>query len=158
MGDYIGYEELVLRFPSIKSWNSGDKNQTMVESFMIPYAENRVNAALGMHFSVPFSGAHPTVKDLSFQFCKYYSLMDLDTEKAKSYYDDVLQPWIERLTDGSEKIVTDSGTTLGAGAANEIWSTTKDYHPAHGMLGAENEYTMISSERIDDEENDRGKT
>ena len=65
---------------------------------------------------------------------------------------------IEGLLDGSEKIVTGSGTTIDPVTASgvNIWSSTEDYTPTHSMLGAENPCEGISSEYLSDLESERG--
>jgi len=150
---YITYDELILRYPIIETWNN---SQTNVENDLIYYAERELNSRLASHFSVPFSGSHPTVKDLSLDLAYYKALYTKDPGKAKDIKDAVIGR-IEDIKEGKEYIVTDSYTTIppNANTTMPIWSTTMDYHPVHSMLGAEDALTGIDSDYIDDLEGER---
>ena len=151
MGNYITYDELIVRYPLIKTWSDKESH---VESYMIYYAERMVDAMLAPAYSVPFSAGHATVKDLSLDVCKYKALMDQDAEKAAEIYD-VIRDRVDRLISGQEVIVTGSGTIAPSGGATEIWSNTKDYHPTHSMLDDDNYYTQIDSSMLDAMESER---
>ena len=81
MGRYITYDEVTLRFPLLKTLSDKESH---INSLMIYYAENQVDEMLAPAYSTPFSAAHPTVKDLSLDLCKYRMLLDQDAEKAAS--------------------------------------------------------------------------
>lgn len=150
---YITPTELKNRFPQFNSWNVG--TETLINSVMIYYSEIELNSRLADMFSVPFSAAHPTVKDLTMQIARYRLYEDLDAKKAVDYKE-IVDSRIEAIRKGEEFIYTESGTVLeGSGALNEVWSNTGEYHPVHSMLDAESPYTMISSDYLDELESDR---
>lgn len=150
---YITYEELVLRYPLVKKWGSEDANETFVNSYMIYYAEHEVNSRLASHYSTPFSAAHPTVKDLTFDMCKYRMLQDQDPKKA-SEFAKFVDERIEKLKNGDEYIFTGSDTVISpSGSGTEIWSTVQDYNPTHSMLDEDSQYTLVDSSRLYNEEN-----
>lgn len=151
MGRYISYEELLVRYPLVDTWS--DK-ASHVDSFIIYYAENEVDAMLSPAYSVPFDAAHPTVKDLSFDVCKYKVLADQDAKKAKEIYD-LIQDRVENLLNGKAQIITGSGTLAPSAPGEEVWSNTKDYLPTHTMLDEDNAYTQVDSSQLFDLENER---
>jgi len=120
------------------------------------YAEHELNSLMATHFSVPFSGSHPTVKDLAIDLVYYKTMIVKDPEKAEKIKDAVLGR-IDRIKAGEEYIITDSYTTIvpDAIAGGEVWSTNIDYHPVFSMLDADNEFSVIDEDRIDDEEGER---
>jgi len=149
---YINYTELTNRYQVITTWNT---SESIVNSDLIYYAEIELNSRFASHFSVPFSVAHPTVKDLTLDMAYYKALVTKDPEKAEKIHDVVIGR-IEKIKEGKEYIYTGSGTYIEpAGSGAEIWSSTEDYHPVHSMLDAEDGHTMISSERLYDEEQER---
>jgi hypothetical protein len=151
MGRYITYDEVTVRFPLLKTLSDKESH---INSFMIYYAENQVDEMLAPAYSTPFSAAHPTVKDLSLDLCKYRMLLDQDAEKAKAIYD-IISDRIDRLISGEQYITTDSGSIAPSAASDEVWSNTKDYHPTHSMLGADDPYTRVDSGLQSDLENER---
>jgi hypothetical protein len=151
---YITYSDVSLRYPIIKTWIS---ESPILANDIITYAEHELNSRLSTHYSVPFSAAHPTVKDLCIDLSYLRTLRNRDTKQAgvlKKYIDER----IENLKTGKEYIMTDSYTYIEPDATKgnqEIWSTVMDYHPVHSMLDADNAYTNIDSNRIQDEEDER---
>lgn len=149
---YIEYEDVIARYEVIKTWG---KTPTEVNSDLIYYAEMELNSRLASHFSVPFSAAHPTVKDLAIDLCYLKALRTRDPKKANDIEKAVLGR-IDALKEGREYIYTGSGTQIvPEGADQEVWSTTQDYHPVHGILDAEHEDVGIDDDRIEDEEDER---
>jgi hypothetical protein len=149
---YITYGELLSRYPIVKRWHDGQAS--MVNSFCIFYAEKQLDSLLGTHFSVPFSAAHPTIKDLTFDICYYRILLDSDPTKAADFYTIILDR-IDGIKNGDEYILTDSGTIAPDAAGLEVKSNTEDYHPVHSMLDADSIYTQVSSAQLYDEEDAR---
>jgi len=143
---YTDYEEVIIRYPVLKTWA---KTAIEVNSDLIYYAEMELNGRLASHFSVPFSGSHPTVKDLTIDLA-YYNALKTRVPKDAQKIHDVVIGRIEAIKDGEEYIYTGSGTTITpAPQTGQIWSNLQDYHPVHTMLGAESPYTQVSSERLD---------
>jgi hypothetical protein len=151
MGRYTNYDELMVRYPLIKTWT--DK-QSHVESYVIYFAENQIDSMLAPAFSTPFSAAHPTIKELSQDYCKYLSLLDQDQEKAQIVYD-LISGRVDKLLSGKAYITTDSGSIVPSAAADLVWSNTKDYHPIHSMLDADEPETRVDSSMQSDLENER---
>jgi hypothetical protein len=148
---YADYTEVIERYPSMASW--GDV-QSEVASLTF-FAENQINGMLASAFDVPFSGAHPTIKDLTIDWTYYKALVTRDPGKAEKIRD-YLMGRIEALKNGEESIMTDSGTSIiGTDASQEVWTNTGCWHPTHSMLDAENEFTMISSDRLEYDEDER---
>jgi phage gp36-like protein len=149
---YVNYDELIARYPLVKKW---DDRKSIVNSDVIHYASRQLDALLGTHFTVPFTPAHPTVKDLTLDLCKYRVLLDQDQEKAAALYS-IVKDQIDMLKAGEMSIVTDSGDELAQSAVSRgVWSNTKDYHPTHTMLGDESAYTIVDSSMLSDLENER---
>ncbi len=149
---YITYEEVIARYPVIESWG----RQAMdVSSDLIYYAEVEINGLLGTHFTVPFGGSHPTIKDLTIDLAYYRAALTKDGDKAERIRKRVMDR-IAAIIAGKEAIYTDSGTILGMDtAAVPIWSNVDDYHPAFSMLDAESEYSHVSSAMLEDLEAER---
>ena len=149
---YVNYDEVVARYPLLESWG---KSQTEVNSDLIHYAEVELNSKLGSKFSVPFSDAHPTVKDLTIDLCYYRALRTKDPDKALKLHE-IFLGRIDDILSGKEVLYTDSGTIIEAdGAEQEVWSNNLDYYPTHTMLDPESEYTQIDPDLIDDLEDER---
>lgn len=126
-----------------------------INSDYIYYAEKEVEARLAPVYSVPFSAAHPTVKDLCIDMA-YLRWLRMHKPKDGKIIQESIDDRINRVLDGSEPIITGSGSMEPTASGGDLpGSTTEDYHPAHSMLGAENEYTMISSDRLYDLEDAR---
>jgi hypothetical protein len=151
MGRYTNYDEVMIRYPLIKTWS--DK-QSHVESHLVYHAENQIDAMLSPAFSTPFSAAHGTVKELSQDYCKYLVLVDQDQDRAKIIFD-LIAARIEKLINGEAQIVTSSGTLPQTGAGAEIWSNTKDYYPTHSMLDESAPETRVDSSMLSDLKNER---
>lgn len=149
---YINYSDVIQRYPLLKTWSG---NSPMLND-EIGYAEKELNGRLATHFSVPFSGAHPTIKDLSIDLTYYRTLRLRDPDKAAKFKDDIIGR-INDIKNGDEYIYTDSNTTITANAtgASEIWSNLEDYHPTFSMLDADNAYSMVDSARLEAEEDER---
>jgi len=149
---YIIYEDVIARYPSVATWG---KTETEVNSDLIYYAEMELNSRLSAYYSVPFSASHPTVKDLAIELTYYKALVTKKPKEAEEVRKAILGR-LDDLKEGREFIFTGSNTTIApSGQEDEIWSTTQDYHPTHGMLDPANEYTGIDSDWLDDEESER---
>lgn len=147
---YITYAELIERYDTLASWAG---SEAAVNSGLIYYAEIELNSRMASHFSVPFSAAHPTVKDLAMDLAYWKAMRTRDPKKATEIEDAVLGR-IQAIKDGKEYIYTGSGTImLPEGAGQEVWSTTMDHHPVHSMLEPEEE--TIDPDRLDAEEDER---
>jgi len=151
---YITYDEVVLRYPMLTTWSD---SCNMVSNDTIVYAEHELNSLLSTHFSVPFSGSHPTIKDLAIDLTYYRTMIIKDPEKAEKIRDAVLGR-IDRIKAGKEYIMTESYTVIKPDATiagGEVWSTTMDFHPTFSMLDAESAYSGVDSSRIEAEEDAR---
>jgi len=149
---YVNYGEVIARYPLIETWG---KSETEVNSDLIYYAEVELNGRLGSHFSVPFSVAHPTIKDLTIDLCLYRILVTKDPDKAEKFKERIIGR-IEDIKNGDEYIYTGSGTTIDAsGSEQEVWSNTMGYVPTHSMLDPESTYTEIDPDAISDLEDER---
>lgn len=149
---YITYADLVARYPVIETKYAKDSE---VNSHLIYWAEHELNSRLSSHFSVPFSAAHPTVKDLAIDLSYYRPLLSIDPDKAEKFKAAIIGR-IDDIKAGNEYIYTDSHTVIAAeGSDDEIWSSTMGYHPTHGMLDTESEYTHVDSNRLYNEESER---
>ena len=147
---YITYSELITRYAALST-----SSETNVNSDLIYYAEVELNGRLASCFTVPFAVAHPTVKDLTMDLAYYKNLRTKDPDKAEKLRK-YIDGRIDNIKDGKEYIYTASGTLepVDSGIA-DIWSTTENYHPVHSMLDAEDPLTMVSSERLYDEADER---
>jgi hypothetical protein len=136
----------------IKSWAG---NSPMLND-EIGYAEKELNGRMATHFSVPFSGAHPTIKDLAIDLTYYRTVRLKDPEKAEKFKGAILGR-IDDIKSGNEYIYTDSNTTIAPDSTkgNEIWSNMEDYEPTFSMLDVDNPYSQVSSQRQYDEEQAR---
>ena len=147
---YITYDDLILRYPIISTWPG---SETTVNSDLIYYGEMELNSRLAGHFTVPFSAAHPTIKDLAIDLSYYRAIRLTDPEKADKIKAQV-SGRIDAIKAGDEYIYTGSGTTIAADPDGlGVWSTNEDYHPVHGML--EPEDSCIDADRLDDEADER---
>jgi len=149
---YITYANVLERYPMLKTWaaNSPFLNND------IDYAEKQLNGMLATHFSTPFSGAHPTIKDIAIDLVYYRSLILKDPEQAakiKKFIDNRIMG----LKKGDEYIWTDSNTTIGPSATlnDEVWTNVEDYYPTFSMLDPESTYSQIDPDRLDAEEDER---
>ena len=139
---YITYAELVLRYDVLKTWADSPAE---VNSGLIFYAEVELNSLLASHFSVPFSDAHPTIKDLCMDLAYYKSLVTKDPEKA-AQIKDVVMGRIENIKKGDEYIFTGSGTVIHPeGGSQEIWSPYDGYHPTFSMLDCTERASHVDS-------------
>ena len=151
---YITYDELIVRYPIIATWNGSQSN---IENDLIYYAEREINSRLATHYTVPFSAGHPTIKDLCIDLSYYRTLVTKDPEKAEQVKDAVIGR-IEDLKSGKEYIMTDSYTMIEPSTnrpGGEIWSTLMEFHPVHSMLGAEDSLTVVDSNYLEELENER---
>ena len=143
---YITYEELVIRYPVIETKSLIESD---VSSYMMHYAEKEVESRLAARYSIPFSAAHPTIKDLCFDMAYYKALFPADPDKAEKIME-ALDKRFDRILEGTEKIITGSGFMDPEGAGVDIWSTVEDYHPVFSMLGNEDVLTEIDSSQLYD--------
>ena len=149
---YATFAELIVRYPVVAKWAT---NTVDVSSDLIYNAENELNGRFASHFSVPFSASHPTVKDLTLDL-SYYNAIKTRVPKDAQRIHDVIIGRINDIKEGKEYIYTGSGTTIAPNAStDQVWSNLQDYHPVHSMLGAESPFTHISSERLQDLEDER---
>lgn len=148
MGRYITPEELFFKYPSLAKLASGNKDT--VNSYFIVPAEDFLDGRLAGSFATPLSTSYPIIKELT-QMAVYFTAMaDRDIKKAEAVRKE-FERRINLILSGD--LVIQDGTD--ALEAEKIWSNVDDYEPTHSMLGAENPYTMISSERLNDEEDAR---
>jgi len=149
---YTNYEEVIIRYPVLKTWA---KTPAEVNSDLIYYGEMELNGRLASHFTVPFSASHPTIKDLTIDLA-YYNAIKTRVPKDAQRIHDVIIGRIDAIKEGKEYIYTGSGTTITPNpGTGQVWSNLEDYHPVHTMLGAESAMTHISSERLQDLEDER---
>ena len=151
---YITYDEVVLRYPLLKTWASGS---SILNDDIIAYAEHELNSMFATHFSVPFSGSHPTIKDIAIDLAYYRTMVIKDPDKADKVKDAILGR-IDRIKEGKEYIITGSYTVITPDstiAGGEVWSTNMDYHPVFSMLDADNALSEIDSDRLSAEESER---
>lgn len=149
---YITYANVLERYPMLKTWAA---NSPMLNND-ITYAEQQLNGMLATHYSVPFSGAHPTIKDIAIDLVYYRSLILKDPDHAAKMKE-FIEGRIEGLKSGKEYIYTDSNTTIEPDAtkAGEVWSNLENYFQTFSMLDADNSKSVIDPDRIDDEEDER---
>lgn len=149
---YITYANVLERYPMLKTWAA---NSPMLNND-ITYAEYEINSRLATHFSTPFSGAHPTVKDICIDLVYYRSLKIKDPDQAAKVQE-MIMGRINGIKNGDEYIYTDSGTTIEPDdtKAGEVWSNLEDYHPTFSMLDADDPVSDIDPDRLDDEEDER---
>lgn len=147
---YIVYQDLFFRYPDIETWSFTEAH---VNSHIIYYGEIELNSRLSSHFSVPFSGAHPTIKDLAIDMSYLKVLRTKDPDRAAKIEKAVLGR-IEDIKAGKEYIYTDSGTQLVPNGSNmKVWSSTEDYPTVHSML--DSDVSMIDSSMLYDLEQER---
>lgn len=147
---YITYDELIARYAAL-----GTSSASNVNSDLIYYASIEINGLLGSHFTVPFTANHPTIKDLTIDLAYYKNLRGKDPEKAEKLRESIMDR-IESIKSGEEAIYTGSGTLEMSSTPNaDIWSSTQDYHPVHSMLDADDPLTVVCSEQLYDEANER---
>ena len=149
---YIDYDDVVERYPMLKTTIG---NAPALDND-ITYAEHELNSRLATHFSVPFSGPHPTIMDICIDLTYYRQIRIKDPDLAEKFKEGILGR-IQGLKDSKEYIITDSNTTITVNATggNEIWSTVQDYEPTFSMLDADNTYSRVDSSRLYDEEQAR---
>lgn len=144
----VSYAELTKRYRYFETFS-----QDNVTDDLLYYAEIEVNGRLASHFTVPFSDAHPTVKDLIMDMAAYRAYRIKDPKKAAELKDSVIGR-IEDIKKGVEFIYTGSGTTIEPNVAEAVvWDANEDYHPVHSML--DGEYSFVNSDRLEAEEDER---
>lgn len=151
---YVNYDEIIIRHPLLKSWG---KNETEVNSDLLYYAEQYVNGRLAPFYDVPFTAAGPTVKDLTMDVAYANALWYHNAEEAQALMERVDEK-ISQIGSGTLWLITASGTTLEPmqDKGVDVWSNAEDFgHPVFSMLDAENEYSSVSSARIEYEEDER---
>ena len=144
MTNYVNPEELYARYPGFE-----ENSTTNVNSDILYYAAREVEARLAKNFSVPFSENYPVVKDLVITAAWVRYQRDIDVKEGERLAK-LLDERFKRILKGEEEIVSATGEVLGRTSrdADTPWSTTENWHPVHSMLGAENEYTHVSSDRL----------
>lgn len=149
---YITYADLVLRYDVLKTWADSPAE---VSSGLIYYAEMELNSLLASHFSVPFDGAHPTVKDICMDLCYYKALITKDPEKAGQVRDAIIGR-IDKIKNGDEYIYTESGTVIEPdGAKEKIWSPYQDYHAVFSMLDYDEAVSHVDSGLLEELRDER---
>ena len=151
MGNYVNYEELILRYPALKDF--AKQQPSAVESYLIVFAEAEIDGRLGAGFATPFSESLPVVKDLVFDLC-WVKIMFTHQKKQADEMMHSVNSRIGALLDGSMILYDSSGDALNSTGA-EIWSNVGDWHPTHSMLGHDSEYSHVSSERLEYEKDER---
>lgn len=151
MSHYVTPEEVMARY-RVFATNS----LSHITSDAIFYASKEVESRLAKAFTVPFSEAYPTVKDLTIELCyvRYKSAIE---PKLGDQLRKRLDARFANILSGVEGLITNSGFIAPSkiSDADLPESTTQDYYPVHSMLGAENEYTQVDPDRLDDLEDER---
>lgn len=150
---YITYQELITRFPLIKTKYAD--SATDVTSDLIAYAEADLNGRLGSVYATPFNPVPPIVKDLTMNLA-YCNFLGTSNPKKAKIVCKLVNERIEAIVEGRVSIATGSGTVLDpANDTGEMWSNVGSYHPTFSMLDAESPYSRVDSGRIWDEEEER---
>ena len=151
MSNYVIPEELFARHPAFTV-----NSFTNVNSDILYYAAREVEANLAKSFTIPFSGDHPTVKDLVLD-AAWVRFNRITEPKIGEKLQKHLKDRFDRINNGDEYIITGSGTFLGRSVSAHDEkipeSTSENYEPVHTMLGAEHSDTKIDPDLIDDLEN-----
>jgi len=151
MGNYVKYEELISRYPSLKDFAKGDVST--VDSFIIAMAETELDSRLSAGFSTPFPVTLPTVKDLVFDMCYVKIMMTSNKKKADEIWKTVKEK-VDDILSGKLILKDTSGTSYLSSAAG-MWSNTGEWHPVFNMHDSASEFTYVSSERLSYEEDER---
>ena len=122
---YITSTELLARYRILEKWGL---DPTQISSDLIFYAESELNSRLASAFTVPFSAAHPTIKDLTMDlsYCKALETKDLKRWEARYK---IVTDRITDIKEGRAFIVTGSGTLLA--------SPTRSARDRRALLGEE---------------------
>lgn len=144
---YIGWDDVMLRYPSIADVG-GSKE---VGSAHIQYAENELNGRLAPKFTIPFSSNNQTAKDLSIEMT-YLRIGNFNTKEREALKTSIDER-IVRLLDGDENMVDDTGNTIQQSVGGTVWSNTKDYTPTFGF--GDTEDFEVDPDLIDAEESAR---
>ena len=152
---YVTYSDCVARYPIFETWPG---LSTQVNSTLIHYGEVELNARLAPKFDVPFSPAPAAIEDLAIDFAYLKSLNYGNQNERWVEVNSMLSSRIERILDGDEMLVTDSGTVIEPVTRSGVdtWSSTEDYNPTHSMLGAESPCEGIDSNYLHDLRSERG--
>lgn len=144
----ISYDDVAKRYPEVAK----GKDATEVNSTFIQYAEAEVYEKLSPYFTIPFSSNNLTGIDLivDLAFAKMYRWKD--SKKAEAVETFVAMR-IDRLINGQASMITASNDVIQS-IGETVYSTTKTYHPVHGM--SPTEYSIVDSGEIRDEEDARG--
>ena len=156
MPPYADYEDLILRYPVLENW--GEIYEMDVNSALIYYAEVELNGRLASHFTVPFSGTPPTVRDLTIDLSYYRTIRTTDVDKAETLHDTVMGR-IQDIKDGKEFIYTGSGTVIKPDESvsqETVWSSTGSWHPTFGMSDYDGPASEVSSSMLEYEADQRG--
>jgi hypothetical protein len=146
MGRYINWADVVDRYPVMA--NVGDA--VKMDSTHIVPAESEVDARLAPVFTTPFSSDNVTAQDLAIQlvYLRAGYLKDDNWVNYKNYIDERF----DRLTDGSEAMLTSSGSVLSSQDTTEAYHTHSNYKPIFDL-------TDVKSQEVDpdliDAENDK---
>lgn len=147
MGRYIDWADVVDRYPVLA--NVGDA--VKMDSTHIVPAESEVDARLAPVFTTPFSNDNVTAQDLSIQlvYLRAGYLKDENWLNYKNYIDERF----DRLTDGSEAMLTSSGDVLSSQDTTEAYHTHANYKPVFDLTDVVNQ--EVDPDLIDAEDDKR---
>lgn len=155
-GTADGVIELYPRIGSVTTLSSAS-----IMSF-IGRAENEINAALSVRYTIPVSGSPPLLKDLSEELAAVRILRRFFSQEKEN-----LSEWIDgwnteihdrlrALATGSASLVTSAGVRLdGDGQTLAPWSSTSQYKPTADVRDATRQHVDIDRLR-DEEQKDTG--
>lgn len=149
--NYTNYDEVILRYPMLSKYV---ETESQMNSSFIYFAEVELNGRLASKFTVPFSDTPPTIKDLAIDLTYYRCIRIREPEEAKLIHGSIIGR-IDDIMAGREYLYTESGAIYPQGGGGDVWSTTMDHHPVHSMHDAESAFSLVSSERLYQEEADR---
>lgn len=149
MGDYIKWDDVTARYPSSGRAEPSGKMET---THILP-AEAKIEGLLAPGFAVPFSAAHPIVKDLCIMEVRRRMVIGKSKEGEDKALAEEIADTVKRLVGSEEAIITADGDALWATSAatgGEVFSTTKDFNPVFDMRSPVEQ--RVDPDRHDDEE------
>lgn len=148
---FITWQDVTARYPELDKLQNGTSQE--VRDGLIAMAEAGIHARLAAKYSVPFTSANYTAKDLAVDLLYIQTNMTRVPEKAAALKES-LDERIAALLDGNAQMVTVAGTIAAATVDGTVWSDTMTYPPTFGMSDIEK--SVVSSERLYDEDALRG--
>lgn len=133
-GSYIVSEEVFNRYPVMRTYGMSTQ---IVDTDLIPQAEAELNGRLAVAFPIPITNGASSylLKDLAIELTYCKALYNKEPKQASERYQMVVKK-IDDIVNGKIALPdVSSGGSLAAGV--EVWSTTMDYPPVHGMLDAQ---------------------